>query len=219
MKKLLSKIAAVGFLTLLITACADDLRVLEKLQAMKPNSSQTLKPLPIPAADDQDGQFELGQRYLERNDWSSAMEWFSVCANAGHKPCVKELGYGYLQGVGVEADPYLGLQLLETSLDETDPAMLNDLAWFMATSKVASLRNPEKALELISLLLSKYELDAMSADTLAAAQASAGLFEQAAQTQRKALNMLLRQGPLARNSLSNYRHRLSLYQNEQAYLE
>lgn len=204
---------------LLLSACGDDLQVFERLQAMKPGASEEIEALPEPEAGDLQGQFELASQYRERNDWIKAMQWFSVCANAGHKPCIRELGYAYLQGSGVDADPYLGLQLLQNSLDTEDPTMLNDLAWFMATSKIPTLRDPAKAMELMELLQSEHELDAMTADTLAAVHAASGNFQQAAQIQKKALNMLLRQGQMAKNILSSYRHRLKLYRSEQAYLE
>ena len=219
MLKFVGKICCIAPILLMMTACADDLNVFERLQAMKPEHGSQVTLLPEPAVDDLQGQYELAKQYQEQGNWVSAMQWFSVCANTGHTPCVKELGYGYLQGAGVEADPYLGLQLLQRSLDVEDPVMLNDLAWFMATSTIPKLRNPVKAMELMTRLQVEHELDAMTADTLAAVHAASGNFKQAAQVQKKALNMLLRRGDMAKNILSDYRHRLQLYRSEQAYQE
>ncbi len=204
----------------LLLGCTDDLNVVDYLHTAKASSqtSQT-RLLPLPEADDYAAQFELAQSYLEQNQPKPAMQWFSTCADAGYKPCVKELGYAYLQGYGVEANPHVGLQMLESTADKSDPAMLNDLAWFLATSKSASLRNPEKAKELVELIKQDHEMDAMTADTFAAVEASLGNFTKAAKIQQQAVNMLIRDGRIANNLLHNYRYRLKLYRAGLPYQE
>ena len=214
------KCLLVGLASLLLQSCSDDLTVWERLRAMKPMSeAESSHSTPLNQPETIEDQYLLAKALMQGNKAIEAMHWYSLCANAGHQPCVKELGYAYLQGLGVEQDPYVGIKLLNQSLDENDPVMLNDLAWFLATSRINELRDPSRALALMVRLQEQQPLNAMTADTFAAIQAAVGQFGAAAQTQKSALNMLLREGAMARDILTGYRHRLNLYRNKKAYRE
>jgi tetratricopeptide (TPR) repeat protein len=85
-------------------------------------------------------------------------------------------------------------------------------AWLLATCPDSSVRNPELAIERAKKAIELCgKEDAVGLDTLAAAQASAGEFDSAAQSVSKALAM----APADERSV--YQERLELYQHGKAY--
>jgi tetratricopeptide (TPR) repeat protein len=85
-------------------------------------------------------------------------------------------------------------------------------AWLLATCPDDSVRNPELAIERARMAIElSGRQDAVSFDTLAAAQASAGDFTLAAQTVRQAIDLA------AADEREIYRDRLMLYQHAQPY--
>jgi tetratricopeptide (TPR) repeat protein len=85
-------------------------------------------------------------------------------------------------------------------------------AWLLATCPDSSVRNPELAIERarIAMELSGKQ-DALGFDTLAAAQASAGDFEAAAKSARRAIEIAVD------DERDVYRDRLAMYQHAKPY--
>jgi tetratricopeptide (TPR) repeat protein len=88
----------------------------------------------------------------------------------------------------------------------------NNLAWLLATSADAELRDPEQALRLARAVLARDPDDALVLDTLAAAQAAAGRPGEALRTQARALALLSADVPPALRAelerrLADYRSR------------
>ena len=106
-------------------------------------------------------------------------------------------------------------------MDPENTVFINSLAWLLATCENASLRNPAQAITLAkrACRLSEYK-DAYTLDTLAAAYASAGKFNEAVTTAQEAIN-------IAKNSkdekqkklISDIQKRLELFKNGQPYIE
>ncbi|GMQ96174.1 MAG: hypothetical protein BMS9Abin14_689 [Gammaproteobacteria bacterium] len=96
--------------------------------------------------------------------------------------------------------------------------VLNDDAWRLATDPDAALRAPRQALVLATLAnqLTGHQVPELL-DTLAAAQAANGDFEQAAQTLERAL--ALAAGGSAARYLPEFRERLALYRRGEAYID
>ncbi len=112
----------------------------------------------------------------------------------------------YLHALGVdpnvaEAQEQLALQLMRTAdrvtaerllkralqLRPKWPLLVNELAWRLATSPSAELRDPQRALALAKQAVEMSDgRDANVLDTLAAAYAARGEFEQAVETARQA---------------------------------
>jgi tetratricopeptide (TPR) repeat protein len=93
-----------------------------------------------------------------------------------------------------------------------DPPPLNNLAWVLATCPLAELRDGSKAIDYArrACELSHWRVG-ISLDTLAAAYAETGDFEEAIKWQEKALNNL------APGREREWRERLQLYHDHKAY--
>ncbi len=98
------------------------------------------------------------------------------------------------------------------------PEVLNDLAWILATHEDPELRNGAEALRLAerACQLQNYKVPAVL-DTLAAAYAEAGHFDQAVQTAQRALQLALVTGKVV--LAKNIQNRLELYRAKRPYRE
>lgn len=91
----------------------------------------------------------------------------------------------------------------------------NDLAWLLATCPTKELRNPQRAVELAESITKdqpKPEPDYL--DTLAAAYAAAGKFDEAVATMEQSLQLLS-----GKPDLEAMNARLALYREKQAFVE
>jgi tetratricopeptide (TPR) repeat protein len=91
----------------------------------------------------------------------------------------------------------------------------NDLAWILATSSDPALRDPEQAVRLLEAVRQEEETLPELLDTLAAAYAAAGRFEDAVRTADQALALAQRKPRLA----AAIRERRALYRSGRPYLE
>ena len=91
----------------------------------------------------------------------------------------------------------------------------NDLAWILATHPDPEVRDPEEAVRLLESVLMEPETQPFLLDTLAAAYAAVGRFEEAVATADRAISLADRRPGLA----AEIRRRRSLYATGQAYLE
>jgi tetratricopeptide (TPR) repeat protein len=138
----------------------------------------------------------------------------------------------WLDPNSAEAHYYLGQLKMEAGkIDEAIPhfekalrfkpdwvAPMNDLAWILAASKEATIRNPDKA---VGLALRACELTNSNRpdflDTLAAAYAAAGNFHKAIETAEKALELCQSsEQSLLKKEIEN---RLDLYKAGRPYIE
>ena len=96
--------------------------------------------------------------------------------------------------------------------------VLNDDAWRLATDPQATARAPRQALVLAALAdeLSGHAIPELL-DTLAAAEAANGEFEQAAKTLERALSLAA--GGSAAGYTAEFRQRLALYRSGKAYVD
>lgn len=101
-------------------------------------------------------------------------------------------------------------------LQPNDVHSQNNLAWLLATSKQATVRNGPKALELAKRVnQSPAGSNAGSLDTLAAAYAEAGDFSNAVQAARKALQ--LSEAQADQTLVESIRRNLMLYESNRTY--
>jgi Flp pilus assembly protein TadD len=105
-----------------------------------------------------------------------------------------------------------------TELKPNDAQLLNNLAWLLATADGKSAKNVAKAIELAqrACKLTDYN-EAAYLDTLGAAYAAAGRFDEAKTAAKKALNIAKQ---LRKNDLAGeIEERLKLYEAGQPYMQ
>ena len=100
-------------------------------------------------------------------------------------------------------------------LDPDNVEAMNNLAWFLATAPVAELRDGNRAVELATAARAALPEQVPSVlDTLSAAYAQAGRYDDAVTTATKALTLL---GDQDARLAAQIRERLAVYQNRHAY--
>jgi tetratricopeptide (TPR) repeat protein len=102
-------------------------------------------------------------------------------------------------------------------VNSNDPSAYNGKAWMLSTCPDARYRNGIKAIELAKKAL-ELETRATFVDTLAAAYAEAGNFEDAIITQKKAINMLKRKS-VTKIEIDDYIERLNFYKSGKPWRE
>ena len=107
---------------------------------------------------------------------------------------------------------------LAVHFDPDNPFLLNRLAWLLATSPEDSVRNGPRAVELAerAATITRRE-DVMSMETLSAAYAEAGRFEDAVTAGRAALALAEKQGN--ESTAADLARRLQIFQMRQPYRE
>lgn len=164
-------------------------------------------------------QFELGDMYYVgrgvRQDYTEAVRWFQLAANQGNAYAQHDLGVMYYAGLGVPKNYSEALKWNRRAAEQGDTRAKNNVAWILATAPDSKLRNGVEALQLAQqAVANRPEADLF--DTLAAAYAEAGQFDNAVRAQQRAIKML-RAGQ--RQSVPEMERRVELYRRRQPYRE
>jgi tetratricopeptide (TPR) repeat protein len=107
---------------------------------------------------------------------------------------------------------------LAVNAEPDNPFLLSRLGWLLATSPEDGVRNGAKAVEVSERAVAlRFRQDVMSLDTLAAAYAEAGRFEDATATASAAVALAHSKGDQA--NASAVAQRLALYRSHQRYRE
>ncbi|MGO9108615.1 MAG: tetratricopeptide repeat protein, partial [Thermoguttaceae bacterium] len=110
----------------------------------------------------------------------------------------------------------LGSYSMVLRLRPGERGALNNIAWIHATHPFARFRDGAKAVELLLPLAAAKDCDANLLDTLAAAYAEAGRFDEALQTVQEAIDKA-RDEKTSPESLADMQRRATLYKKYQAY--
>lgn len=179
-------------------------------------------------------------------DLSGAMTWYRRAAEAGDASAALGLGWMYEQGLGVPADPEkalawyarsaergdvnaqlrLGMHYIRTDLpkaidwlaraaQQDNPRAQNTLAWLLATTADADARDGSLAVVWAERAVEQDPRPAYI-DTLAAAYAEAGRFEDAIATQRRAIAALT---PGDESLRAEFERRLESYEAKNPWRE
>ena len=101
-----------------------------------------------------------------------------------------------------------------------DNDIKNSLAWILATCPDEQYRNPEQALEIAqNASRGVNHLNPQFLDTLAAACAANGRFEEAQQHIEQAINLIEAGGQADEETITNFRERQNLYKQNQPYVD
>lgn len=170
-----------------------------------------------------EAQFSLGRMYLSgrgvEQNFEQGLEWLKKAAAQQHGQSQNQLGLLYLTGTGVDMDcgnAAHWFSQVNTRSDFRLQAQSN-LAWVLATCPQDSARNGQRALQIIqSLIDNKHGKNPSLLDTLAAALAETGQFDQAVTTQQQAI-ALLEQQPSPTQQRKRFNARLQSYQNNKPW--
>lgn len=162
-----------------------------------------------------------------KRDADKARAYYSKAANSGVRLAQKHLALMLVQSSSAD-DNAEGVHWLQRAATSAEPQALNDLAWVLATSKHNQLRDGESALrhaqQAVEGVTAQEGDDASLPsylDTLAAAYAELGRFEEAvdAQTQALAALALAEQQSASGEVLQELNRHLDAYKNRQPWRE
>ena len=167
--------------------------------------------------------YEQGDGVLQSDE--EAHKFYKRAATEGHSGGMYGLGSLFESGRGVEQDLEEAIYWYKEAADAEypDAQACNDLAWLYATCRLTELRDGRKAAKY-ALIASAESPDEFSfKDTLAAAYARAGWFEDAVAAQMKAIELANEDESLdeaeGEELLEELRMRLRLYESGEAYGE
>jgi len=166
------------------------------------------------------GLMLLQGQIVERNT-SEGLKWLTTSAENGNPLCQYYLGLFYFQGKDVQQDFNKGIYWLERAVEKDEAQAMNTLAWYLATCKESKFHNGRKAVELASRAISIEEDKWNYHDTLAAAYAREGRFQDAVLAEEYAIALLNKQKDFRgrEKRTSDAQKRLNLYRNGHPYTQ
>jgi len=132
-----------------------------------------------------DGQFRLALLIVDKSP-DQAIDWLLKAAGEQQAQANTLLGEYYLSGRWVSADLTTAVEYLKAGSDAGDMTARNNLAWVLATTADEAIRDSDASLALIRPLALMHG-SWQHFDTLAAAYAATGEFDQAVQSQQMAI--------------------------------
>lgn len=128
---------------------------------------------------------EAGQP-VEQND-REAVYWYLEAANRGWPDAQVNAGYMYCLGKGVQKDYAQALAWFERAADAGYPQGKNNLAWLLSTCPDTTIRDGKAAVAVLEPVVQGGERHPVVLDTLAAAYAEEGMFDEAIALVKEAL--------------------------------
>lgn len=193
------------------------------------NAFRTLRVFPETALDllevaeqgDVNAQFNLGVMYDQGlgvpQDYAEAIRWYRMAAEQGDDYAQLNLGLMYIAGQGVAQDYAEALRWFEKGAEGGSVEGANSLAWVLATCPDDEIRDGERAIAIAKEVVEK-EVSPRGLDTLAAAYAAAGRFDDAIYTQEQAIAEFRKEA--SNDDLdSGYLDRLQTYQSGKPWLK
>ncbi|MDD5063915.1 MAG: tetratricopeptide repeat protein [Phycisphaerae bacterium] len=163
-----------------------------------------------------EAHYELGGVYIRQGKRKQAAEQFAEALRLDPNYVEARVSLARILLEAGQVLPAIGhyYKILQLEPDNIDA--LNNLGWFLATTKDTSIANSAEAIKLAqhACELTKYE-QAELLDTLAAAYASAGKFNEAAETAEKAVKSAEAGGK--KELADEIQKRLELYKAGQPY--
>ena len=164
-------------------------------------------------------QSNLGLMYSKGQgvpqDFAAAVKWYRKAVKQGYAPALYHLGVMYEKGQGVRQDYVEAAKWYGKAAAQGDADAYNNYAWLLATNKDPKFRDGEKAVALaLKAVLPKRKSHYL--DTLAAAYAEAGKFDEAIRVQKEAVDMLRISGSKPQ-LVKNFQERLNFYKSRKPY--
>jgi TPR repeat protein len=166
------------------------------------------------------GEYYLAKVYLNGRhvapDVGAAARLLTHASERDYGPATFWLAELYAKGLGVEADAGRAAELRGKVVPTMPVGVRNEFAWELAVSPTAELRDGAFAVEIMEGATAE-RLAPAYIDTLAAAYAEAGRFEDAVRAQQRAIDALPRDA--SATSRDVFVERLELYRAGQPYRE
>jgi ankyrin repeat protein len=172
----------------------------------------------------------LGQAFdlYKRDKYAEAFKLWSRAAEQGHAEAQYYLGVLYQRGLergrgAVEQNLKTAIEWYRKAADQGDARGQNSVAWIYATSKDLNYQNGEKAVDYALKAVRQEPDNSLYHNTLAAAYARNGQFQESVKAQEKAIDLLPNDERISgfayRDILESFQKRLELYRQNQAYTE
>ena len=137
-------------------------------------------------------------------DDTEAAKWLRKAAEQGSALGQLSLGVMYAHGRGVPPDDAEAVKWYRKAMEQGDAPAMNNLAFLLATSRDAHVRNPNEAIAVALKVVDLNPEQPSYLDTLATAYYEAGRNEEAADAESKAL-ALSPDNASYKNALEKYR--------------
>jgi len=164
-------------------------------------------------------QYNIGKMYAYglgvAQDYAEAIKWIQKAAEQGDAQAQYGLGYMYSKGLGVSQDNAEAVKWYRKAVEQGNELAMRTLAWIFATSPDESLQDGFEAIRLAETYLKVHNDAVYVLDTLAAAYAEVGRFEDAVETQKKVLSMTKEDDP----QLAEFQSHLNSYQKNKPWRE
>lgn len=184
------------------------------------NPKLALKWFQAAASNLADAQFRAGQLVLDEEP-ATAIAYLNQAATQKHVQAQQLLGELYHSGRAVSPNATTAINWYARAAENGSLDAKNQLAWLLATSQEAHVRDPQRALELIETTAQTLQTWALL-DTLAATYAALENFSAAVTTQQAALNAAQAEHKNNSNSLAPLtpmQARLALYEADKPFIE
>jgi TPR repeat protein len=165
--------------------------------------------------------FDLGEMLESKENDSEALIWYQKAGEFGIADAFEKIAYFHIKGLGgLSRDCIAAYKWYEKAELYDHKLAFNDHAWALATSAYKVCRSPEKALRLISKLISLYKqeysyIPTAVIDTQAAVYAGISDFNKAIELQKLAIETLGEN----HEKLESYKERLDFYENRKAWVQ
>lgn len=150
------------------------------------------------------------------SDTKKGLTWLTMSARSNNPQAQYFLGANLLLDNKLEQNKSLAIEWLEHSAKSNYPKATMKLAWLYATDKTPTVYNPKRALELVNAVYRDYNDKLTANETLAAAQAANGLFDDAVKNQKTALALAKKIKGMPTDSFEKH---LLAYQSQQSWSE
>jgi len=148
-------------------------------------------------------------------DTHKGLQWLTMAAEERSLDAQYFLGVSLLGSDKISEERTKAIEWLKKAASGHNEKAMMRLAWILATDKDEKVRDPARALALVKEVYQSYADILRSNETLAAAQAANGMFEEAVKSQTAAL----KEAKSISYPLDEVKSRLAAYQNEQLWLE
>lgn len=162
-------------------------------------------------------QYEIGKSLIRgegcQEDMEKGIQWLTLAAQDSSPDAQYFLGVSLLGSDEFAKNKAQGINWLQHAATAKHTKASMRLAWILATDSEDAYRNPVAALSLINSVYESYSDKLRANETLAAAQAANGLFDEAVASQLKAIKFAQEIGypqEIGQQRLAAYQQHLAL---------